>query len=81
MTPTRYGSLRQTGLDGVKICAMATKLPPAVLEFFREQGARGGRIGGRRTAAAMTPAQRIARAKKASAAAAAARKRSAKKVQ
>jgi hypothetical protein len=53
------------------------KLPPDVLKFFKEQGAKGGRIGGRRTADRMTPAQRVARAKKASAAAA--RKRSAKK--
>jgi hypothetical protein len=58
---------------------MDKKLPPAVIEFFREQGAIGGRIGGRRAAERMTPAQRIARAKKASAAAAAARRRSAKK--
>ena len=48
-------------------------------EFLREQGAKGGRIGGRRSPETMTPAQRVARAKKASAAAAAARKRSAKK--
>ena len=52
-----------------------------MIEFLREQGAKGGRIGGRRTAERMTPAQRVARAKKASAAAAAARKRSAKKGQ
>ena len=58
---------------------MAKKLPPAVLELLREQGAKGGRIGGRRALETMTPAQRVARAKKASAAAAAARKRSAKK--
>jgi hypothetical protein len=58
---------------------MAKKLPPAVLEFLREQGAKGGRIGGRRSLETMTPAQRVARAKKASAAAAAARKQSAKK--
>ena len=53
------------------------KLPPDVLKFFKEQGARGGRIGGRRSLETMTPAERVARAKKASAAAA--RKRSAKK--
>jgi len=58
---------------------MAKKLPPDVLRFFREQGAKGGRIGGRRSLETMTAAQRVARAKKASAAAAAARKRSAKK--
>jgi hypothetical protein len=58
---------------------MAKKLPPAVLRFFREQGAKGGRIGGRRALETMTPAARVARAKKASAAAVAARKKSAKK--
>jgi len=54
------------------------RLPPEVREFFRKQGARGGRIGGslggKKTAASMTPAERIARAKKASAAAVKARK-------
>jgi hypothetical protein len=53
------------------------KLPPDVLAFFKQQGARGGKIGGRRSLETMTPAQRVARAKKASAAAA--RKRSAAK--
>ena len=55
------------------------KLPEDVLKYFREQGARGGRIGGKRALETMTPAQRVARAKKASVAAAAARRRSAKK--
>jgi hypothetical protein len=58
---------------------MAKKLPPVVLAFFREQGAKGGRIGGRRSLETMTPEARIARARKASAAAVAARKRSVKK--
>jgi hypothetical protein len=49
------------------------KLPPDVLAFFREQGARGGRVGGKRSLETMTPEQRSARAKKASAAAAKAR--------
>ncbi len=53
------------------------KLPPEVLEFFRKQGAKGGKIGGKiggkRALETMTPAERIARAKKASAAAIAAR--------
>jgi hypothetical protein len=54
--------------------------PPDVLAYFRQQGAKGGRIGGCRALETMTPAQRVARAKKSSAAAAAAaRKRSAKK--
>ena len=56
---------------------MAKKLARAVIEFLREQGAKGGRIGGKRALETMTPAQRVARAKKASAAAA--RKRTTKK--
>jgi hypothetical protein len=55
------------------------KLPPDVLEFFREQGAKGGRIGGRRSLQTMTAEQRAARARKASKAAAEARKAKAKK--
>jgi hypothetical protein len=55
-----------------------TKLPPEVLEFFRKQGAKGGKlggsIGGQKAAAGMTPDERVVRAKKASTAAAAARK-------
>jgi len=53
---------------------MTTKLPPGVLAYFREQGARGGRIGGGRALETMTREQRVARAKKASAAAVVARK-------
>jgi hypothetical protein len=55
------------------------KLPPEVLEYFRKQGAKGGKIGGKiggkRSLETMTPEERSARAKKASAAAVAARKR------
>jgi hypothetical protein len=47
------------------------KLPPDVLEFFREQGAKGEKIGGsaggKKAAATMTAAERTARAKKAAA--------------
>ena len=54
------------------------KLPPDVLDFFRKQGAKGGKIGGKiggkRSLETMTPEERSARAKKASAAAVAARK-------
>jgi hypothetical protein len=39
------------------------KLPPDILEFFRNQGSKGGK----KAAAAMTPEARVARAKKASA--------------
>ena len=55
------------------------KLPSAVLAFFKEQGARGGRVGGKRSLQTMTRQQRIARAKKASHAAAVARRAKAKK--
>lgn len=51
------------------------KLPPEVLEFFRKQGTRGGKIGGKKAAASMTPEQRSARARKAVAAREAKRKR------
>ena len=44
------------------------RLPPEVLEFFRETGRRGGKIGGKRSLETMTPEQRTERAKKASAA-------------
>jgi len=54
------------------------KLPREVLEFFRKQGAKGGKLGGsmggKKAAASMTPKERIARAKKASDAAVLARK-------
>ena len=44
------------------------KLPPEVLEYFRRQGAKGGRIGGKRSLETMTPEQRSERARKAVAA-------------
>ena len=48
---------------------MATKkLPPEVLEYFRKQGAKGGKIGGKRSLETMTPEQRSERARKAVAA-------------
>jgi len=34
------------------------KLPPEVLEFFRKQGARGGKIGGKRRLVTLTPQRR-----------------------
>jgi hypothetical protein len=49
------------------------RLSPDALDYFREQGAKGGKIGGPAAAANMTAAQRKARATKASLAAAAAR--------
>jgi hypothetical protein len=65
--------------DRVKISDMTKKLPASVLAYFREQGAKGGRIGGRRSLETMTREQRVARAKRASQAAVAARRRKAKK--
>jgi hypothetical protein len=54
------------------------KLPPEVLEYFRKQGAKGGKIGGKiggkRSLETMTPEERSARAKKAAAVSAGARK-------
>jgi hypothetical protein len=50
------------------------RLPAEVMEYFRKQGAKGGKIGGKRSLETMTPGERTARAKKASDAAAAARK-------
>jgi hypothetical protein len=58
---------------------MATKLPAEVLTFLRKQGAKGGKIGGKRSLETMTPAQRTARARKASQAAVLARKAKARK--
>jgi hypothetical protein len=50
-----------------------SKLSAEALDYFRQQGKKGGKIGGERAAANMTPAQRKARATKASQAAAVAR--------
>jgi hypothetical protein len=50
------------------------KLPPDVLEFFRKQGAKGGKIGGKRSLETMTAKERSERAKKAVAAREAKRK-------
>ena len=43
-------------------------MPSEVLEYFREQGAKGGKIGGKRSLDTMTPEERSARARKAVAA-------------
>jgi hypothetical protein len=40
------------------------RLPPEVLEYFRQQGAKGGRIGGARALETMTAAERKDRARK-----------------
>lgn len=49
------------------------KLPAGALEFFREQGRKGGKLSGAARMAKLTPEQRSGIAKKASAAAAEAR--------
>jgi hypothetical protein len=41
------------------------KLPPEILDFFRKQGARGGKKGGAARAANMTPEQRSEASRKA----------------
>lgn len=53
---------------------MAKKLPPEILEFLRRQGAKGGKIGGKRSLETMTPEERQDRARLAGLASAAARK-------
>src|SRR5262249_39824267 len=72
-TPIRCVDRSVYGLNRVKMRSMK-KLPANVLDYFRKQGARGGKIGGKRSLETMTPEQRRARAKKASAAAAKARR-------
>jgi hypothetical protein len=57
---------------------MRKKLPPEVIEYFKKQGKRGGKIGGETAARNMTPEERTARAKKAAAASAAVRSSKAK---
>jgi hypothetical protein len=52
---------------------MSTKLSPEAMAFFREQGRKGGMIGGKRSLETMTPEERVARARVASEAAKSAR--------
>jgi hypothetical protein len=57
-------------------------IPEDVLDYFRKQGAKGGKIGGKRSLETMTPEERAARASlagQASAAARAAKKKATKK--
>jgi len=42
-------------------------MPKDILDFFRETGRQGGKIGGKRSLQTMTPEERTARAKKAAA--------------
>ena len=57
-------------------------IPEDVLDYFRQQGAKGGKIGGKRSLETMTPEERAARASLAGQASAAARaaKKAKKKV-
>jgi hypothetical protein len=59
--------------------AKPSELPDDVKEFFRKQGSKGGKLGGRLSWEKLTPEQRSARARKASLAAAKARQIRAKK--
>lgn len=49
------------------------KLPSEVLEFFRKEGSKGGKIGGKRSLETLTPEERSDRARKAALASAAVR--------
>jgi hypothetical protein len=51
------------------------QLPSEVLAYFRQEGLRGGAMGGRKAAANMTAAERSERARKAGLAAAAERRK------
>ena len=42
-----------------------SEMPPEVVEYFRQQGSRGGKIGGKKSLTTMTPEERKARAQKA----------------
>jgi hypothetical protein len=55
-------------LNRVKMSQIMKKkgLSDEALEFFRKQGAKGGKIGGKRALETMTPEERRARAQKAS---------------
>ena len=44
---------------------MKKKIPPEILEFFRKQGAKGGKIGGTLRAERMTAEERSEAARKA----------------
>ena len=46
--------------------AKKTVLPEDVLEFFRKHGAKGGKVGGKRSLETMTAEERSERARRAS---------------
>jgi hypothetical protein len=53
---------------------MPKRLPSEIREYFKKQGAKGGKIGGKRSLETMTPEQRSERARNAVAAREAKRK-------
>lgn len=55
----------QNGVTYHVIMSRRKKLPPEVLDFFKKQGAKGGKKGGTARAANMTPEQRSEAARKA----------------
>ena len=55
------------------------KMPPEVLEYLKTMGKKYGKLGGKKSAASLTPEERSARAKKASLAAA--KKRTAERLE
>ena len=55
-------------LNGVTLGDVKTTLPPEALEFFRKQGAKGGKIGGKRRLKTLTAKRRSEIAKQAAAA-------------
>jgi hypothetical protein len=59
------------------MAAMAKPLSAAALAYFREQGKKGGKLGGAKAWASLTAAERSARAKKASLAGVKARRKKA----
>ena len=70
---------RDTGDWRYKLVPMEKpRLPVEALEFFREAGRRGGKLGGKRRVKTTTPEQRRAWAKKAAAASVKVRSRMAK---
>jgi len=59
------------------MAAMAKQLSAAALAYFREQGAKGGKLGGAKSWAKLTAAERSVRAKRASVAGVKARRKKA----
>jgi hypothetical protein len=49
----------------VTLPVVKKKMPDEVLEYFKKQGAKGGKIGGKKRVANMTAEERSASAKKA----------------